>query len=194
MRIIAGSLKGAKLVSPKTDARPTQELVRKALFDIIGCSIEGKTFLDMFAGSGAVGMEAISRGASKAILIEKDQKAIQCIQKNITALQIKDKASLIKGDTLRMISLLIKKNISFDYIFIDPPYGLTHQGKLVTLHLLEEISNTSLLNPSSEIFIEDDKKSQKVYMDIEINNLNLSLYKRYGSTYLYKAKKTIPKK
>lgn len=132
MRIIGGSFKGAVLYGPKgADTRPTSDKVREALFNIIGSQIEGASFLDLFGGTGAVGFEALSRGASQVTIVEADQ--IDLIRKNAAKLKIEtsERFHVIKGDTLKAIQVMEKRNQMFDFIFADPPWSKGHETETV---------------------------------------------------------------
>ncbi len=123
MRIIAGEAKNRKIKTKKGfDTRPTLESMKEALFSIIAPYIEGSCFLDLFSGSGSISLEALSRGAKKAIMIEKDTEALKCIIENINALGYSEKCRAYKNDVLRAIEILGRKNEKFDIIFMDPPY------------------------------------------------------------------------
>ncbi|GAI79178.1 unnamed protein product, partial [marine sediment metagenome] len=121
MRIIAGKNKGNILKSPKDlSVRPTSQKVREALFDILRTDIEEALFLDLFAGTGAVGIEALSRGAKKVIFIEKELKCIKIIKENLEKTENSQNALVYKIDFLAGLRLLCKKNYLLDYIFLDP--------------------------------------------------------------------------
>jgi 16S rRNA (guanine966-N2)-methyltransferase len=118
MRIIGGEFRSRRLQSlPGTDVRPTSDKMRETLFNILGTSIDGVVFLDAFAGTGAVGIEALSRGARHAVFIEKDRNAANLIKTNIAALEIGARARVIQGS-----AALYLEKIDADIVFIDPPY------------------------------------------------------------------------
>ncbi len=119
MRITTGKYKGRKLLMPK-GIRPTQDKVRKAVFDILG-DIEGLTFLDLFAGSGSVGFEALSRGAKGVVLVESNPDSVFAIKGN-TAMLKPENCILYPSDAQRVIENLYKSRKTFDIIFFDPPY------------------------------------------------------------------------
>ena len=123
MRIVAGRHRGRRLVAPKgLDVRPTSDRAREALFNILehgGHPLEGASFLDLFAGCGAVGLEALSRGAAQVTLVERHRPALDAIGKNIAALGAGDRVRLIAADASR----LGRAPATFDLVFIDPPYG-----------------------------------------------------------------------
>ncbi len=177
MRIVAGKNKGNVLKSPKDlSVRPTSEKVREALFDILGTSIRETCFLDLFAGTGAVGIEALSRGAREVIFIEKELKCIKIIKGNLEKTGNSQNAAVYKIDFLSGLKLLARKNYLLDYAFLDPPYN---RG-LVNISLLE-ISKLAILRPNGLIIAQHYKK-EKVMENL--NNLKLFKQKRYGECYL----------
>lgn len=119
MRITSGKYRGRRVEMPK-GIRPTQDKVRKAVFDILG-DISGVSFLELFAGSGAVGIEAVSRGAKEAVLVENNRESILVINKNIEYLKASH-CKLLPRDSLEAIKFLHKDAKFFDIIFLDPPY------------------------------------------------------------------------
>ncbi len=139
MRIIGGTAKGQKIFAPKT-IRPTRAMVREALFSII--QVTGKTFIDLFAGSGAVGIEALSRGASEVIMVERSRKAVGYIQKNLERVRLE--GEVINKPVETALNLL---GIRVDFIFMDPPY----KAELIR-KTLQRIDN--ILKKDSIIIIE----------------------------------------
>jgi len=147
LRITTGTFKGRVLKTPPpTITRPTQERVRQAIFNMIQHSIEGAVFADLFSGSGAMGFEAISRGAEHAYLVESHLRAVKVIQENIRVLGCEDKITILKGDVKRMSTHLPL----CDIIFCDPPYGSESED----LFLLEKLPVQSILKPDGVIFFE----------------------------------------
>jgi 16S rRNA (guanine(966)-N(2))-methyltransferase RsmD len=177
MRIVAGKNKGTILKSPKDlSVRPTSEKVREALFDILGTSVRETCFLDLFAGTGAVGIEALSRGARKVIFIEKELKCIKIIKENLDKTGNSQNAVVYKIDFLAGLKLLVKKNYQLDYIFLDPPYN---RG-LVNISLLG-IAKLPVLRKNALVIAQHYKK-EKIMENL--NNLDLSNQRRYGECYL----------
>lgn len=127
MRIVAGTFRGRRLAAPRgRDVRPTADRVREALFSILG-ELEGLRVLDLFAGTGALGLEALSRGASSATFVELDRQAHEVVRRNLDA-TISDgahAAELIKGDASRVVRSLALAERHFDLVFFDPPYDRT---------------------------------------------------------------------
>jgi 16S rRNA (guanine966-N2)-methyltransferase len=122
MRIIGGSARGRKLYIPQASSvRPTSERIKEALFNIVG-PVDGKSFLDLFAGTGNVGLEALSRGAAKAVFIEKDRILAGAIERNIVSCPSPGKPEILRDDFKRALRVLTERFLSFDIIFADPPY------------------------------------------------------------------------
>lgn len=121
MRVIAGTARSLPLKAPQgRDTRPTTDRIKETLFNMIQGEVPGSVFVDLFAGSGAIGIEALSRGASHAYLVENDRKAISCIQENLVFTKFTDKATLIKQDVISGLSLIPEREVQV--IFMDPPY------------------------------------------------------------------------
>lgn len=177
MRITGGTFKNQILKSPKGEqTRPTSERLRETVFNIAQDYVEGKTFLDLFAGSGAVGIEAISRGASFATFIEKDRKALHALQENIKKLGLEDQSKVFAGDVLTLLKRL--KGKSFDLIFIDPPYEKGFQEK--PLLLIDELG---LLAEEGVIFVEESINNELTFP--EYANFQLRNKRKMGGTFLY---------
>src|SRR5438477_9541034 len=120
MRIVAGSRKGARIFAPKGhDTRPTGDRVREAAFNLIG-PVEGASVLDLFAGSGAMGLEALSRGAERAVFVEASRDACRAIERNLEKLRLGD-ARVVCDDVLRFAATA---SGSYDLVLVDPPYEL----------------------------------------------------------------------
>ncbi len=124
MRVVAGERKGMPLKAiDGNTTRPTTDKVKESIFNMIGPFFEGGLALDLFAGSGGLGIEALSRGAERAIFIEKDNKAYATLQENIKKCRYEDYAEVYRNDAMRAVKALIKRDeIVIDYLFVDPPY------------------------------------------------------------------------
>jgi len=136
MRIISGTSKGRKLITPKRySIRPTSDRVKESLFNILGGEVEGKVVLDLFAGTGNLGIEALSRGAMRVIFVEKGRQALRLIQSNLNQFGLADRSDIIPKDVSRAIGILKQREECFDLILMDPPYekGLI-QRTLMKLH------------------------------------------------------------
>jgi 16S rRNA (guanine966-N2)-methyltransferase len=121
MRIIAGSRKGARIFAPKGDTRPTGDRVREAAFNLIG-PVDDMAVLDLFAGSGAMGLEALSRGAASAVLVESDRDAQRTIERNLEKLGLK--ARIVKHDARRALEVEAAADRRYDLVLVDPPYRM----------------------------------------------------------------------
>ena len=124
MRIIAGALKGQPLVTPRGHrTRPTADQVRIALMDTLMPVLSGARFLDLFAGAGGVGLEALSRGAERAVLVERDADAAAALRRNVATLRVAGQAMVLAMDAGRALNRLAAIGERFDLVFLDPPYG-----------------------------------------------------------------------
>ena len=140
MRIIGGEARSRTLKAPSgTDTRPTLDQVRESLFNILQFRIRGKSVLDLYAGSGAIALEALSRGAVRAVLCDSSREAARVIAENIKSLGYEEKARLLPMPDMRATELLAAEKERFDYIFLDPPYKMNASpviGRLIDLELL----------------------------------------------------------
>lgn len=143
MRVISGTARGKKLKSPEgQDVRPTLDRIKEDMFNIIGPAIRGKKVLDLFAGSGALGIEALSRGAEVCYFVDRDKKSLSLTRQNLASTQLTSKARLLETDAENAIKKLSSEGLKFDYIFIDPPYNLriaeTTLQKLQKYNIIQE--------------------------------------------------------
>ena len=124
MRIIAGQRRGHKIDGPKASAlmRPTSDLVRESLFNIVGPMMAGRLAIDLFAGTGAVGLEALSRGAARAIFVEKNRESVALIRRNIATLRYQDRTQVKLADAYRWVRSFQPDDESSLAVFLDPPY------------------------------------------------------------------------
>jgi len=177
MRIIAGEAKNRIIKTRKGfDTRPTLESVKESLFSIIAPYVENSVFLDLFSGSGSISLEAISRGAKRAVMIEKDGEALKYIIENIDNLGFSDRCRAYKNDVVRAIEILGRKNEKFDIIFMDPPYqdNVTKKTNYLILGNLEYSSNVkdgkSTKLKKAETYILDGHEleiiSENVFLDL----------------------------
>ncbi len=182
MRLISGSAGGIQLDVPKSVTRPTQDRVRQAIFNMLGELIEGARILDLFAGSGAIGLECLSRGAASALLIDQDRGACEVMKKNIAKTRL-EAATIRQGDVFKIVAQLAATGTSapFDLIFADPPYAhkpgdIDLSAKLAaeeTLHqllptggslILESLAtrNTATFGPPWELIRQRDYGSTRI--------------------------------
>lgn len=123
MRVIAGKVRRMTLVAPSGyDVRPTTDRIKETLFNIIQYDLVGCEFLDLFAGSGAIGIEALSRGAKKAVFVDKSKDSLRCIEQNLEHTRLMDDAEILPMDAISAIRNLSKRGKVFDFVFLDPPY------------------------------------------------------------------------
>jgi 16S rRNA (guanine(966)-N(2))-methyltransferase RsmD len=123
MRVIAGSRRGHKLAAPRgLDTRPTSDRVRENIFNLVG-PVDGAKVLDLFAGSGALGIEALSRGAASAVFVERDGEAVRTIEHNLDRLRLTG-ARVVNGDVLRTIAQEATAGAKYDLVLVDPPYDM----------------------------------------------------------------------
>ena len=167
MRIVAGSQKGARIFAPKgLDTRPTGDRVREAAFNLIG-PVDGASVLDLFAGSGAMGLEALSRGAERATFVDSDREACRTINANLDKLKLH--ATVLCQDALRALST---DRSTYDLVLADPPYdydGLEHLGR----HLRRVLARDGLL------VYQTDTRTEP-----EIDGLEIRTSRKYGSARL----------
>jgi 16S rRNA (guanine966-N2)-methyltransferase len=158
VRIIAGEFGGRRLVAPKgVIARPTQDRVREAWFSILGDAVEGARVLDLFAGSGALGLESLSRGAASALFVEKARSSLEALEKNVAALGVAGQVKVVKGDAMKHAEGLLPG--AFDLVFADPPYDLGAGARLVALFRERPFARIlSIEHRSSEPLAGDDTR------------------------------------
>lgn len=134
MRVVAGERKGMPLKAISgTTTRPTTDKVKESIFNIIGPFFDGGTVLDLFAGSGGLGIETLSRGAEKALFVEKDKRAFQVLKENIKKCRYEDISELYCTDAGRAVKALLKRDLQIDYLFVDPPYKKREYYNLVSV-------------------------------------------------------------
>lgn len=150
MRVIAGTARRLKLKTPDgLDTRPTTDRIKETLFNMIWQDVVATRFLDCFAGSGAIGIEALSRGAAEAVFIEKNPKAAACIRDNLKTTRLEERGRLLACDIQNGLRLLEAQGETFGVIFMDPPYD--HQWENV---VLEYLRDSRLADASTQIIVE----------------------------------------
>lgn len=171
MRIVAGEFKGRRLAGPEGGpARPTSDKVREALFSILG-DIEGAAVLDLFAGTGALAIEALSRGASEAVLVERNAKMAGIARRNIEQTATDSRARLVKGDALKFLTA---DRGRYDIVFLDPPYA---DAAAIAERLTEALPDR--LAPGARVVAESDRRQP---LDLAAGPLSLRSEHRYGDT------------
>lgn len=181
LRIIGGTHRKREILMPRGDqTRPTSAQLRESFFNICQNWIEGALFLDLFAGSGAMGLEALSRGAKHVTFVEQDRYCVRTIEKNLENMGFKDRARVVQGDLIRVISHL---KGPFDLIFSDPPYDLDFSGTPCSQWLLEKIDHSDLLVENGKLFIEDSKRFAPETNHLE--NLEYLGARKFGRSTLF---------
>lgn len=175
MRVISGERKGMplKAVNGMT-TRPTTDKVKESLFNILGPYFEGGIALDLFAGSGGLGIESLSRGMDKAIFIEKDGRAFQNLKENIAKCRYEDRTEAYKNDAIRALKILIKKEVQADLIFLDPPYK-KHQY----YEMVKDIVSNGIISKEGTIVCEHDTENE---LPDAFLNFHKVREEKYGST------------
>lgn len=185
MYIIAGLYRRQRLISPKgAGTRPTASRLREALFNICQNLVEGVRFLDLFAGSGAMGFEALSRGAQFVTFIDAHKEAIHCIRQNAAHLQVNDQCLILQGEVFSLLTRLHKQGQVFDIIFADPPYctpvslSPASSNVFYSSKIIEWIDTHSMLTKGGRLFIEEDFNHQPQLENL--NTLELKDSRRIG--------------
>lgn len=172
MRIISGLARGTKLYTLEGEqTRPTLDRVKESLFNIIQNEIQGSTFLDLFSGSGAIGLEAASREAKKVILCDNSKKAIQIIKKNIEKTHLQEKIELYQLDYEELLKNKINEEL--DIIYIDPPYQTDYAIKSIQIMI-----ENKLINENTNIIIETDR--EEIINKIEETEVEIKDKRKYG--------------
>lgn len=185
MFIIAGLYRRQRLTTPKNNCtRPTANRLKEALFNICQHAIEDACFLDLFAGSGAMGLEALSRGAQFATFIESHREALSCIENNIAQLQVQKQTKILRGEAFATLKRLTQQQQTFDIIYADPPYQtyVPHTSLFYSTRIIQWVDQHALLNPGGLLFIEEDFRSQP-QLD-HLNTLVLKDSRRFGQASL----------
>lgn len=174
MRVIAGMHKGRTLKPvPGKDTRPTTDKVKEAVFQMMGPFFDTGNCLDLFAGSGSLGIEALSRGMEHAVFVDRQSKAIHTIHENLDMLKLTAQSEVYRADASRAISTLHKKDQAFKLILLDPPYKKADYEKLI-----KSIIKYSLLEEDGILYCEHDASDQ---MPVFAGELQISRQASYGT-------------
>ena len=174
MRIISGSARGRALVAPPGEkTRPTQDYVRESLFNIIRWDLDDARVLDLFAGTGALSLEALSRGAKDAVLVDMDRDACAAIRRNMETTRLGDHCRLIARDYQQAMDELSRAGQKFDVVFIDPPYRMENTGEMCAA-----LYDKGLLSDAFLILVEH-RRGMAPLLDLRFEAFDL---RRYGDT------------
>jgi 16S rRNA (guanine966-N2)-methyltransferase len=175
MRVVAGRLGGRRLTAPPGEGtRPTSDRVREALFSALG-PLDGERVLDLYAGSGALAIEALSRGAARAVLVERDARAIAAIRRNLDDLSVPPEEAVVRRrDVVKALRDAREAGESYDLVFIDPPYRLAAGLGPALADALQWV-----LAPGARVIGESDRRTP-----LELPGLTTTFERRYGDTLL----------
>lgn len=178
MRVTAGELKGRRLVAPSgRQTRPTADQVRVALMDTLAPWLPGARFLDLFAGAGGVGIEALSRGAAETVFVETDAAALRSLRENLLALDLRSRSRIVPQDAARAIQRLARAGERFHLVFLDPPYG---EGDLV-VRTLGRLAAAAVLDPGGVVVAQHMTKAA---LPEALGSLRPFKRRRFGETTL----------
>lgn len=185
MRVIAGSARRISLKTPKgSDTRPTTDRIKETLFNMLQYDLADCCFLDLFAGSGGIGIEALSRGAARCVLVDQGREAIACIRENLQATRLTAQAIVMQCDALSALRRL-EGQYCFDYIFMDPPYGA-----LLERQALLYLKDSSLIRRESRLIIEARLEEDFSYLEsIGYTMEKEKLYKSNKHIFVYREKR-----
>ena len=184
MRVISGTARGTKLNSiDNISTRPTLDRVKESLFNIIQTKIQNSVVLDLFAGSGAIAIEFLSRGAKKAYLCEKNNLAIKMIYENLKKARMNTKAVVLNKDYKKVLEMLKQEEIQFDFVYIDPPYEAN-----IAIDSVKKILELNLLKEKGNLIIEtDDEKRELLGLEkLEVDIKDMRKYGRVSLIFLEK--------
>ncbi|MCD4781030.1 MAG: 16S rRNA (guanine(966)-N(2))-methyltransferase RsmD [Candidatus Omnitrophica bacterium] len=181
MKIIGGTFKNRNIYMPR-GIRPTQHIVRKSLFDILGQDLTGYSFLDLCAGSGSIGIEALSRGSEPVLMVEKDQRCFEILQENLAMMPMGDlsqktrKYEILNLDAFTAVKLFSTRQQRFDLVFCDPPYG-----RGIAKKILKILEACDILHPNCTVIMQHQKKE---ILPEDLGRISLVREKKYGSSRL----------
>lgn len=177
MRIIGGELKSRKILFPKTRlTRPMTDRSKETIFNILGSLVNGKRVLDLYAGSGSLGLEALSRGALEVTFVDRADWATRVIRKNLDLLNLTRKAEILEGDVLRMIARLERKAQTFSLIFVDPPF---QQG--MVKKTLIKLDQSAIVAPFAQVVVGHTRHEE---LPESLGTLKLTRTKKIGQACL----------
>jgi 16S rRNA (guanine966-N2)-methyltransferase len=175
MRVISGTCKGRPLKAvPGQTTRPTTDKVKESIFNIIGPFFDGGQGLDLYAGSGGLGIEALSRGMEKMVFVDQNPKAIEIVRLNLKACRFDKRAEVYRNDAQRALKAIVKRELKFDVIFLDPPYAKQRLKEEIAF-----IAQNGLLTENGIIVTEHDAST---FVDELIEQMTCIRQEQYGDT------------
>jgi 16S rRNA (guanine966-N2)-methyltransferase len=178
LRVIAGSAKGKRLKAPRGLAtRPITDMIKGALFNVWGARVIAAEILDLFAGSGGVGIEALSRGAKRAVFVDNSPQAVGIIRENLANCHFSEGNPIIRGDVLRVLPQLDRRGNSFDLIYIDPPF--TQEALFIPV--MSALAATGLVKPEAIVVIRTPRRREMP----DFGNLCQYRHTDYGESSLH---------
>ena len=183
MRVIAGKARHLKLKTVEgLGTRPTTDRIKETLFNMITPMVPGASFLDLFSGSGGIGIEALSRGASCAVFVENNRRAVSCIRDNLHHTQMEDQAQVMARDVFSALSLLEEEKRRFDLIFMDPPYGKGWEKRVLTF-----LAASPLCDEDTVIIAESDLLTEYSFLEgTALSVTKEKIYKTNKHTFIKK--------
>jgi 16S rRNA (guanine966-N2)-methyltransferase len=179
MRVISGQAKGRRLRAvPGDGTRPITDRVKQSLFDTLGHDVVGSHFLDLFAGTGSVGIEALSRGAARVVFVERSTRAVQVIRHNLQVTQLADRARIVRADVFAFLARPRAEDTPFDFVYVAPPQ---YRDLWTKTMLALDAESFPLLADESCIIVQIHPKE---YSPLPLTNLELTEQRNYGSTLL----------
>lgn len=180
MRVIAGIAKNRKLKAPSgQNTRPITDMIKEALFNVLGSKVDDSFFLDLFAGSGSVGIEAISRGAQQVVFVDSSYEAIKIIKSNLEHCGFSKEAQVYKNDVFKSLDILEKKKIIFNIIYVDPPFT---NPKIFDQIMLSLDNKSQLLANDGVIIIRTERNKS---LPDQYENLVKTRLSKYGESVLH---------
>jgi len=177
MRVITGTARGKRLMTLEgNDVRPTSDKVKEGIFSAIQFDIEGRKVLDLFAGSGQLGIEALSRGAEKAVFVDASSNSLRVVNQNIQSVGFSDRSEVYAGDA---VSFLLRSSDTFDIVFIDPPYATDLVEKVLDI-LPDRLSRCAIIICETDINKELPKSAGEfeIYRKYKYGKTAITIYKR----------------
>lgn len=161
MRVVAGKARSLQLMTvPGQDVRPTTDRIKETLFNMITNEVPGSRFLDLFAGSGGIGIEALSRGAEHAVFVDKNRSAVQCIRKNLEHVKLSADAIVLQMDAVSAIAQMELKKEVFDLVFMDPPYDCKLEKEV-----LLRLSDSTIITEDTLFIVEASLATEFDYLE-----------------------------